>query len=266
MVSPWVKASHSFRVARPGSARAADFVSGWCPFRLCFALPHRPDAAILPTPGSGAQPVELYSFDEAYVRRLREGDPSTEMHFVAYFQQLLGIKLRARYLPQDAIEDLRQETFIRVLRALRSEGGIRQPERLGAFVNSVCNNVLQEHYRASARTQPVEDSQLENSGNILNLEGLLISEQAGKQVRLVLSSMPERDRDLLRAMFFEDKDKDEICREFGVERDYLRVLFHRAKERFRLALAASQPKRSQYDPGGSETNSSGPALSSGRTK
>lgn len=210
--------------------------------------------------------MELYSFDEAYVRRLHEGDPSTEMHFVAYFQQLLGIKLRARYLSPDTVEELRQETFIRVLRAVRSEGGIRQPERLGAFVNSVCNNVLQEHYRTSSRTQPVEDSHLENSGKVLNLEGLLITEQVREQVRGVLATIPERDRDLLRAMFFEEKDKDEICREFGVERDYLRVLFHRAKERFRQALSESQPKRSQQDAGRSETNSGGPALSSGRTK
>ncbi|HUL14610.1 MAG TPA: sigma-70 family RNA polymerase sigma factor [Terriglobales bacterium] len=180
--------------------------------------------------------MELYSFDDAYVRRLREGDPPTETHFVAYFSQLLAIKLRARYLAMDTVNDLRQETMIRVIRALRSEGGIRQPERLGAFVNSVCNNVLQEHYRASSRSQPLEDSQLENSGKVLNLEGLLISEETSKNVRRVLKSLPQRDRDLIRAIFFEEKDKDDVCREFGVDRDYLRVLLHRAKDKFRQAL------------------------------
>lgn len=213
--------------------------------------------------------MELYPFDEAYVRRLREGDPSTEMHFVAYFSKLLGIKLRARYLYADAIEDLRQETFIRVLRALRSEGGLRQPERLGAFVNSVCNNVLQEHYRASSRSLPVEDSHLEASGKILNLDDLLIAEQDRGLVRKVLNDLPERDRALLRAIFFEEKDKGEICREFGVERGYLRVLFHRAKERFRQSLERQQPKQPQRDPdtpGGTETNSGGTALPLGRRK
>jgi RNA polymerase sigma-70 factor, ECF subfamily len=180
--------------------------------------------------------VELFSFDDAYVRRLREGDPSTETHFVAYFSQLLCIKLRARYLAMDIVDDLRQETMTRVIRALRSEGGIRQPERLGAFVNSVCNNVLQEHYRASARSQPLEESHLENSGKVLNLEGLLISEETSRNVRHVLGSLPQRDRDLIRAIFFEERDKDDVCREFGVDRDYLRVLLHRAKDKFRQAL------------------------------
>ena len=205
--------------------------------------------------------MELYSFDEAYVRRLREGDPSTEMHFVAYFTQLLGIKLRARRLAPEIVEDLRQETFIRVLRALRSEGGLRQPDRLGAFVNSVCNNILQEHYRSASRMQPVEEAHLESPGKILNLESLIITEEARKQVRLILAGIPSRDRDLLRAMFFEEKDKDEICRQFGVDRDYLRVLFHRARDRFRQAMQNEQARKPSGAP--SETNSSTSALPTG---
>ena len=214
--------------------------------------------------------MELFSFDGAYVRRLREGDPSTEMHFVAYFSQLLGIKLRARYLATDVIEDLRQETFIRSLREIRTENGIRHPERLGAFVNSVCNNVLREHYRASSRTQPVEDSHLEASGKILNIDILLITEQNRQQVRKVLATLPTRDQALLRAMFFEEKEKDEICNEFGVDRDYLRVLFLRAKDRFRRALEQDQPHRKQStsgeSSGGGETESGAPALPFGRQK
>ena len=96
--------------------------------------------------------VQLYAFDEAYLARLREGDPSTESHFVAYFSQLLQLKLRARYLPSEVVDDLRQETFARVIRSLRSDGGICQPNRLGAIVNSVCSDVLSEHYRSVHNT------------------------------------------------------------------------------------------------------------------
>ena len=49
---------------------------------------------------------------------------------------------------------------------------------------------------------------------------------------------PPKDRDVLRALFFEECDKDEICRRFKVDRDYLRVLVHRAKARFRTAFIA----------------------------
>jgi len=184
--------------------------------------------------------VEFFTFDKAYVERLREGDPSTEHHFVAYFEQLLRIKLRARTLPSDKVEDLRQETFIRVIAALRREGGVRQPERFGAFVNSICNNVLLEHYRSSAKNQPMEDSHLEIPDRVLDLEGMLVTKQSSEQVRKILDGMPERDRALLRAIFLEEKEKDVVCQEFGVDRDYLRVLLHRAKDKFKALYEKGQ--------------------------
>ncbi len=184
--------------------------------------------------------MEFFTFDKAYVERLREGDPSTEHHFVAYFEQLLRIKLRARTLPSDKVEDLRQETFIRVIAALRREGGVRQPERFGAFVNSICNNVLLEHYRSSAKNQPMEDSHLEIPDRVLDLEGMLVTKQSSEQVRKILDGMPERDRALLRAIFLEEKEKDVVCQEFGVDRDYLRVLLHRAKDKFKALYEKGQ--------------------------
>jgi RNA polymerase sigma-70 factor (ECF subfamily) len=45
--------------------------------------------------------------------------------------------------------------------------------------------------------------------------------------------MPEQDGALLRALFLEHRHRDDICKEHGVSREYLRVLLHRAKERFR---------------------------------
>ncbi len=65
--------------------------------------------------------MDFFAFDKAYVERLRDGDPPTEHHFVAYFEHLLRIKLRSRMLTNDKVEDLRQETFIRVIAALRRE-------------------------------------------------------------------------------------------------------------------------------------------------
>ncbi len=178
--------------------------------------------------------MDFFAFDKAYVERLRDGDPPTEHHFVAYFEHLLRIKLRARMLTNDKVEDLRQETFIRVIATLRREGGVRQPERFGAFVNSICNNVLLEYYRTSARNQPMEDSHLEIPDKVLDLEGMLVTKQSSERVRRILEVMPRRDRDLLRAIFLEEKDKDVVCREFGVDRDYLRVLLHRAKDKFKV--------------------------------
>jgi RNA polymerase sigma-70 factor, ECF subfamily len=184
--------------------------------------------------------VEFFTFDKAYVERLREGDPSTEQHFVVYFEQLLRIKLRSRMLTSDQVEDLRQETFIRVIANLRKDGGIRQPERFGAYVNSICNHVLQEFYRSSAKNQPLEDDHMEIPDKVLDLEGMLVTKQSAEQVRRILDAMPKRDRELLRAIFLEEKEKDTVCREMGVDREYLRVLVHRAKDKFKALYEKGQ--------------------------
>jgi RNA polymerase sigma-70 factor (ECF subfamily) len=184
--------------------------------------------------------VEFFTFDGAYVERLRAGDPSTEQHFVSYFEQLLRIKLRSRMLPSDQVKDLQQETFIRVFAALRKERGVRQPERFGAFVNSICNNVLLEHYRSSGKTQPMEEAHMDIPDKILDLEGMLVTKQSAEHVRRILDGMPKRDRELLRAIFLEDKEKDAVCRELGVDREYLRVLVHRAKDKFKALYEKGQ--------------------------
>jgi RNA polymerase sigma-70 factor (ECF subfamily) len=44
---------------------------------------------------------------------------------------------------------------------------------------------------------------------------------------------------LLRAVFLDEQDKDEVCRDYGVERAYLRVLLHRARRRLRDLLENS---------------------------
>jgi RNA polymerase sigma-70 factor (ECF subfamily) len=177
--------------------------------------------------------VELFAFTREYVERLREGDPSTEQHFVAYFDQLLRIKLRARMLASETVEDLRQETYIRVLITLRRDG-VRQPERFGAFVNGICNHVIQEFYRVSNKTSPWDDTYLELPDKAVDTEGFLISKQIKDRVRQVIEELPKKDRELLRALFLEEKDKDEVCIKLGVDRDYFRVLLHRAKDKFRV--------------------------------
>jgi RNA polymerase sigma-70 factor (ECF subfamily) len=136
-------------------------------------------------------------------------------------------------LPSETVEDLRQETYIRVLVTLRKDG-VRQPERFGAFVNGICNNVIQEFYRATSRTSPWDDSYLELPDHALDGEGLLATKQSKERVRQVIGELPKKDRDLIRAYFLEEKDKDEVCEQFGVDRDYFRVLLHRAKDKFRV--------------------------------
>lgn len=57
--------------------------------------------------------------------------------------------------------------------------------------------------------------------------------QTQEKVREILEELPERDRRIIREIFIEERDKDDVCRDYGVNRDYLRVLLHRAKKAFK---------------------------------
>jgi RNA polymerase sigma-70 factor, ECF subfamily len=182
---------------------------------------------------SRGQPLPFHTFDEAYVQLLRAGDFRTMEHFVSYFSDLLQLKLRCRLRSPQAIEDARQETFSRVLAALR-DGKIRQPERLGSFVFSICKNVLLEGHRVGKRDTALEDGEDQDfPDRRVDIFGALAAKQTKEKVRDVLEKLPELDRRLLYDVFLEERDKDEVCRDFGVSRDYLRVMLFRAKRSFK---------------------------------
>jgi RNA polymerase sigma-70 factor (ECF subfamily) len=186
-----------------------------------------------PLQGLRGRSLQFQSFDQSYLERLQAGDYRAQEHFGAYFGALIQVKLRSRLKSPEAIEDVRQETFARFFVALR-EGRILQPERLGPFVNSICNNVLLEHYRAGSRQISLEDEKKQDfPAKGIDLLSVLAAKEMEKKVREILEQLSERDRRLLREVFLEERDKDEVCRDFGVDRDYLRVLLHRAKQSFK---------------------------------
>jgi RNA polymerase sigma-70 factor, ECF subfamily len=186
-----------------------------------------------PPDGLRGKILQFQSFDEAYLGRLRAADPRAEQHFVSYFTALIQIKLRSRLTSREAIEDVRQETFARFFVALRA-GKIQQPDRLGSYVNSMCNNVLREQYRSASRdTSLDEDDERDFPAPGMDAVEALSAKDTEKQVRQILDKLSERDRRLLREVFLEERDKDEVCRDFGVDREYLRVLLHRAKQAFK---------------------------------
>jgi len=186
------------------------------------------------TPAGLGIHLQFQSFDARYIEALCGGDLRVQEHFVGYFSELIRLKVRSRLQSPQAQDDVRQETFARVLKALRKENGLRQPDRLGAFVNTVCNNVLLEHYRASSRQQSLDsDDQPELPAPQAGVDDVVAARQLKDKVSEILGSLSPRDCALLKAVFLEEKDREEVCREMGVDGEYLRVLLFRAKRSFK---------------------------------
>jgi RNA polymerase sigma-70 factor, ECF subfamily len=183
----------------------------------------------------GPQRVEFCIFDAPYVNKLAAGDPATEAHFSAYFAKFLTLKLRSRRLSPQMAEDVRQETLFRVLRALRGGSGVAHPERFGAFVNAVCNNVVLEFFNKEGKHAPAPENTPEPADDRVDMDASLITQQRTRIVSEILNGLASKDREILKLVFFEEADRNDVCKRLGVESDYLRVLLHRAKARFEQA-------------------------------
>lgn len=177
--------------------------------------------------------MELFAFDDDYVRRLREGDRETAEHYVGYFKLLLTLLLQRRRVPVEDREDIIQITHLRVLNELRNGKGIRDGHAFGGWVHTICTHVAQEFERKRRETVEI-DEELESKDESALRQ--LLTKETKVRVRRALQSLAgkeKRDAQILRELFFEDWDKDEICRKHGVDRAYLRVLVHRALKKFR---------------------------------
>jgi RNA polymerase sigma-70 factor (ECF subfamily) len=95
-------------------------------------------------------------------------------------------------------------------------------------------------YRSHSKTTPLE----EEAGAALPDPGIDAEMAVGldedrAHVRAVMGTLPQKERQLLHWLFFEEADKDEVCRRLGIDRNYLRVLLHRAKQRFKTEFVGS---------------------------
>ena len=178
--------------------------------------------------------MQFISFDAGYLERLAAGDPAVEQHFNEYFGELIFIKLRSRQYSRSTIDDIRQETFLRVFQALRREG-IRQPERIGAFVSTTCNHVVMEFSRAGSRITYTDETP-DTPDNGVDSERALLDRERRSLVRTLLTKMSRKNQRLLTAVFLEERPLDEVCGEFGIDRNYLRVLLFRARTQLKQAV------------------------------
>ena len=129
------------------------------------------------------------------------------------------------------VDDIVQESLARFIRAGQRQQ-IRNTEESGAFLNGVCRNVILE-YRRRVRREPstTEEGEIPERGIRPDAEIFEMRDAIDSG----LSELSDRDRTVLRALYLDGKEKDEICREWNMSDAQFRVVLFRAKERFRRA-------------------------------
>jgi RNA polymerase sigma-70 factor, ECF subfamily len=138
------------------------------------------------------------------------------------------------------VDDLVQETLLRFYRAEQRQT-IRNTEEFGAFLNGVCRNVILEYHRRVKREpaldpeMPIPDAGIRPEAEVLEMRDAIDHS---------LRELAERDRIILRSLYLEGKEKEDICKEWGMNDAQFRVVLFRAKERFRRAYGTEMKRSS----------------------
>lgn len=132
-------------------------------------------------------------------------------------------------------DDLCHETFRIVLERLARQP-LEDPARLDGYLVQTARYLVIEHRKRSARQGTSTGQQAAIDGVVhpgIGPESAGQSEVAARAVRQLLKEMRlPRDREVLVRVYLYDQDKDQVCRELGIDEQHYKRVLHRARARF----------------------------------
>ena len=121
---------------------------------------------------------------------------------------------------RDTSEDLFQDTFIKVIRTLKS-GAYNEEGKFLPWVMRIAHNLVIDHFRKSNRIPTVgnkEDFDIFQfiSDNSLNAESTLVQEQVLKDLQKLIQELPEDQKEVLIMRLYRDMSFKEIAENTNV--------------------------------------------------
>lgn len=157
----------------------------------------------------------------------------TESDLVARFWDRIRVFAARRTGDAAAAEDIAQETLRRVVEALRT-GRIANTDAIAGFVFQTAKHICMHAHRSAGREaralQRLGDPSASGDAPPDALTSLVNAERRSL-VRSALESLAPPDRDLLRALYFEQIDTNQLAAQLGISPGAFRVRKYRALQR-----------------------------------
>lgn len=149
------------------------------------------------------------------------------------------VVLRRELRNQALAEDICNETFRVVLERLRQQP-LEDQNGLAPYLAQTARFLARASHRAARRQRTVTGQQqaIDEFGDP-DADPAAATQTAArtKAVRQVLMEIPNaRDREILVRVYLWDEDKEQICRELGIDESHFRRVVYRARERFRALI------------------------------
>ena len=139
-----------------------------------------------------------------------------------------------RQLGAQELDDKVHDTFLIVVHAIQ-RGDLREPDRLMGFVRTIVRRQVAAYIDEAVHSRR-EQAELDTGHAIVDLnqnpEQIAMEHQKADLMKSVLSSLSERDREILERFYIKEQTQDQICDEMHLSETQFRLLKSRAKARF----------------------------------
>ncbi len=168
--------------------------------------------------------------DTELVENIKNGRIESEADlYEKYSARIYYLALRESKSPHDA-EDVRSETFLRVLQAIRGNQ-LRSAASLPAFILGVTRNVLRELY--ARRTQAGDVTLGADDLATPSHEQVFLDREVRLAIQRTIEKLKPRERAVLRMHFYEELPTEETARRLAIAPERVRLVQSRALKHFR---------------------------------
>ncbi len=116
--------------------------------------------------------------------------------------------------------------------------GLKNPSGLRPFILSISDHVVREHLSAAGQAMD-----LANPSE--SAEAELVTAERFRMLAEVVAGLLERERRIMHQFYYEGRDRDAVCLEFGLSRTDLEILLQVLKMRFRQQLLTRRSPKDQ---------------------
>jgi RNA polymerase sigma factor (sigma-70 family) len=169
--------------------------------------------------------------DGTLANEIQRGESSAEAAlYEKYSARLYYLALSELRSREDA-EDVRAETFMRVIQSIRG-GQLRSPDSLASFIVGTARNVIREGVRQRRKTNQITQLDAERTG-AREPDPFFLDPHVKRAIEQVINRLKPRERAFLRMYYYEELPQEEIARCLDLKQERLRLVKSRALKHFR---------------------------------
>ena len=158
--------------------------------------------------------------DALLVKNYIAGDENALAILIKKHQSKIYGFIYSKMPDRDVADDIFQDTFIKVIKTLKSNSYNEEGKFL-PWVMRISHNLIVDHYRKNKKMPMLRETEEFSifsilTDNSLNAEGRIITDAIEKDLHKIIQQLPNDQREVLEMRIFQDLSFNEIAEQTGV--------------------------------------------------